>query len=172
MLLCPWDSPGKNMGCYFPPSGDLLDPGIGPTSPVACALQADSLLLSHQGNPIVAWGTDWKNSHRLPRAFLCIHLSLPQIHDPGSQVQWEMEALRKCLFLSCFITKLCPTLCDPTDCSPPGSSPWDFPGKNTGGACHFLLQGIFSTQGLNPCLLHWHVGSLLLSPPGSPAWSY
>ena len=30
----------------------------------------------------------------------------------------------------------------------------DFPGKNTGVGCHFLLQGIFSTQGWNPCLLH------------------
>ena len=34
----------------------------------------------------------------------------------------------------CLIIKLCPTLCDPVDCSPLGSSlcPWDFPGKNTG----------------------------------------
>ena len=31
---------------------------------------------------------------------------------------------------------------------------WDFPGKNTGLSCHFLFQGIFLTQGLNPCLLH------------------
>ena len=34
--------------------------------------------------------------------------------------------------------------------------PWNFPGKNTGGSCHFLLQGIFLTQGLNPCLLKPH----------------
>ena len=27
-----------------------------------------------------------------------------------------------------------------------------FPGKNTGVGCHFLLQGIFLTQGSNPCL--------------------
>ena len=27
--------------------------------------------------------------------------------------------------------------------------------KNTGGGCHFLFQGLFPTQGLNPCLLHW-----------------
>ena len=33
-------------------------------------------------------------------------------------------------------------------------SPWDFPGKNTGMGCHFLLQGIFLTQGLNLGLLH------------------
>ena len=34
----------------------------------------------------------------------------------------------------------CPTLCDPIDGSPPGSHPWDSPGKNTGVGCHFLLQ--------------------------------
>ena len=30
--------------------------------------------------------------------------------------------------------------------------PWDFPGKSTGVGCHFLLQGIFPTQGSNPGL--------------------
>ena len=34
----------------------------------------------------------------------------------------------------------CLTLCDPTDGSPPGSHPWDSPGKDTGVGCHFLLQ--------------------------------
>ena len=38
-------------------------------------------------------------------------------------------------------------------------SPWDFPGKNTIVDCHFLLQGIFLTQGLNPGL---HIASSLL----------
>ena len=32
----------------------------------------------------------------------------------------------------------CPTLCDPIDTRLP--RPWDSPGKNTGVACHFLLQ--------------------------------
>ena len=39
---------------------------------------------------------------------------------------------------------------------------WDSPGKNAGVGCHFLLQGIFLTQGLNPrllCLLLWKVNS-------------
>ena len=57
------------------------------------------------------------------------------------------------------------------DCSPPGSSVGGiFPGKNTGVGCHFLLQGIFPTQGLNPhllCLLHWQADSLPLSHQGS-----
>ena len=48
---------------------------------------------------------------------------------------------------------------------------WDFPGKNTGVGCHFLLQGIFPSQGLNPHLLHplyWQADSLPLAPPGKP----
>ena len=32
--------------------------------------------------------------------------------------------------------------------------PWNSPGKNTGVGSHSLLQGIFSTQGSNPGLLH------------------
>ena len=32
---------------------------------------------------------------------------------------------------------------------------WDIPGKDTGVGCHFLLQGIFPTQGSNPGLLHF-----------------
>ena len=32
--------------------------------------------------------------------------------------------------------------------------PWDFLGKSTGVGCHFLLQGIFPTQGSNPGLPH------------------
>ena len=62
----------------------------------------------------------------------------------------------------------CPTLCDPMDCSTPGSCVhWDFPGKNTEVGCHFLLQGIFLTQEWNPHLLHWQVDSLHLSHQGS-----
>ena len=46
--------------------------------------------------------------------------------------------------------------------------PWNFPGKNTGAGCHFLLQEIFLTQGPNLCLLHWQAESLPLSHLGSP----
>ena len=53
------------------------------------------------------------------------------------------------------VSQSCLTLCDPIDCSPPGSSVHGiFPGMNTGVGCHFLLQGIFPTQGLNPGLPH------------------
>ena len=44
----------------------------------------------------------------------------------------------------CLVTQSCLTLCNPIDCSPPGSSVHgDSPGKNIGVGCHALLQGIF-----------------------------
>ena len=45
--------------------------------------------------------------------------------------------------------------------------PWDFPGENTGVGCHFLLQGIFLTQGSNPHLLHCSQTLYRLSYGGS-----
>ena len=66
----------------------------------------------------------------------------------------------------------CLTLCNPLDCSPPGSSVHvNSPGRNTGVGCHALLQGVFPTEGSNPLLLHlllWQAGSLPLATPGKP----
>ena len=48
--------------------------------------------------------------------------------------------------------------------------PWHFPGKTIGVSCHFLHQGIFPTQGLNPHILHllnWQADSLPVSHPRS-----
>ena len=44
----------------------------------------------------------------------------------------------------------------------------DSPGKNTGVVCHFLLQGIFPTQGSDLHLLHWQAESLPLRLLWSP----
>ena len=46
--------------------------------------------------------------------------------------------------------------------------PWDSPGKSTGVACYFLLQGIFPTQGSNPGLPHCRQTLCHLSHQGSP----
>ena len=72
--------------------------------------------------------------------------------------------------------KSCPTICSPLDYNPPGSSVHGiFLEKNTVMDCHFLLQGIFLTQGMNPCLLHllhWQADSLLDVPLGKPCGGY
>ena len=69
----------------------------------------------------------------------------------------------------CLVTQSCLTLCNPRDCSPPGSSVHgDFPGKNTGAGCHALLQGIFLTKGSNPGIPHCRQILYCLSHQGSP----
>ena len=68
----------------------------------------------------------------------------------------------------CLVTQSCPPLCNPMDCSPPGSSVHrDSPGKNSGVGCHAHLQGIFPTQGSNPGLPHCRQILYQLSHQGS-----
>ena len=102
--------------------------------------------------------TSWKKSYDQPRW----HIEKQRHYFANImpvQQNVHTELLQSCL-----------TLCDPMDCSLPGFSVHgDSPGKNTGVGCHFLLQGVFLTQELNPCLfslLHWQAGSLPLVPPG------
>ena len=73
-------------------------------------------------------------------------------------ILWSESASQSCL-----------TLCEPMDCSPPGSfCPLNSPGKNIRVGSHSLLQGIFPTKGSNPHFLHYrqilyhlnHQGSL------------
>ena len=70
----------------------------------------------------------------------------------------------------CLVPQSCPTLCDPMDDSPPGSSVHgESPSKNTRVRCHaLLLQGIFPTQGSNPGLPHCRQIPLPTEPSGKP----
>ena len=69
----------------------------------------------------------------------------------------------------CLVTQSCLTLCDPMDCSPPGSSVHgNSLGKKKGVGCHAFLQGIFPIQGLNPGLPHCRQILYHLSHQGSP----
>ena len=59
----------------------------------------------------------------------------------------------------CLVAQSCPTLL-PHRLKPARLlCPWDFPSKNTGVGCHFLLQGIFHAPGIEP------------ASPVSPAWA-
>ena len=74
---------------------------------------------------------------------------------------------------ACLVTLSCPTLCDPMDCSPPGSSVHgDSPGMNTEVSCHVHFQGIFPTQGSNPGLPHCRQILYHLSFQGNPGELY
>ena len=81
-----------------------------------------------------------------------------------------MEKLQNS-YVVCLVAQSYLTLCDPMDCSLPGTSVHgDSPGKNTGVGCHALSQGIFPTQGLKPGLPHFRQILYHLSYQGS-RWS-
>ena len=66
------------------------------------------------------------------------------------------------------VTQSCLTLCDPMDCSLPGSSVHGiFQARVLGVSCRFLLQGIFPTQGLNLGLPHYRQTLYPLSHQGT-----
>ena len=58
----------------------------------------------------------------------------------------------------------------PMGCSLSRPLPMGFPRQESWSRLHFLLQGIFPTQGLDLHLLHWQVDSLPLSHQGTD-WS-
>ena len=77
------------------------------------------------------------------------------------------------VFLACMWAEWlqsCATLCDPMDCSLPGSPVHrDSPGKNTGVGCHALLQRNLHNRGTEPIsLLSLALGALPQVPPGKP----
>ena len=82
---------------------------------------------------------------------------------------WSMREAQKPNFLFFKIAQLCPAPCDPMDYI---YSPWNSLGHNTGGGSLSLLQGIFSTQGLNPGLPHCRWILYQLSHKGSPNYSF
>ena len=67
---------------------------------------------------------------------------------------------------------VCPTPCEPTDYSPPGSSVYGISQARILGwlAISFSKESSL-TQGWSPCPLHWCVGSLLLSHQEGPSFS-
>ena len=101
----------------------------------------------------------YTHTHTYPIHF-AVHLKLMQ-HCKLTKLQSKN--------VLCLVALLCPTLWDPVDCSPPGSSVrGDSPGKNTRVGCHAVLQEIFPTQGLNPGLSHCRWILYCLNHQGNP----
>ena len=156
-------------GLLFHSPGDLSYPGIKPVSPALAGVfftiepsEVKWKLLSH----VQLFVTPWTISCQAP---LSMEFSRQEywsgqpipspgyLPDPG--IKPSSLALQAVSLPSdpplCLVAQLCLTLCNPMDCSPPGSSVHgDSSSKNTRVGCHALLQGIFPTQGLNWGLLY------------------
>ena len=73
-----------------------------------------------------------------------------------SELKHLINILSLCVCV--LVAQSCPTLCDPINCSLPGSSLHGIlQARILEEGCHFLFQGIFPTQGSNPLFLQWQV---------------
>ena len=115
-----------------------MERGTGPTTLLL-------LLLSHISR-VQLCVTAWTAAHQAPRPWdfpgkntgVGCHFLLQCM-----KVKSESEVVQSCLTLcDPMDCSLRPTMCDGMDSSPPGSRPWDSPGKSTGVGCH-----CYSTQG-------------------------
>ena len=84
---------------------------------------------------------------------------------PGESKMFHLTIVQVCM-LSCIRLLVTPGLWPARLLCP-----WNFSGKNTGVGCHFLLQGIFPSQGTNPGLPHCRWILYQLNHKGSPAGS-
>ena len=89
-----------------------------------------------------------------------VRLAFPHLSDIYKSVTVS-------IFCESEVAQLCPTLCDPMDCSLPGSSVHGiFQARILEWVAISFSRGIFLTQRWNPILLHWQVDSLPLSHQG------
>ena len=90
----------------------------------------------------------------------------------GSRIQMQGE--HNALHLSCvLVAQSCLDSSQPHGLEPTRLlCPRDSPGRHTGVGCHFLLQGIFPTQELNPGLQYWLADSWPSEPPMPFVWSW
>ena len=87
--------------------------------------------------------------------FGCIHIFELAFLFSSDRYPW-MKLTNYIIYVHAKSLQSCPTLCNLIERAPGSSVSGSFPGKNTGVGCHFLLQGIFLTQGSKlKCLLHW-----------------
>ena len=114
----------------------------------------------------------WNGGHSLlgaqlhPRVASCrfIH-NLYKVPGPHGPVFYSLHLEILLIYSACMGAKSlqsCPTLCDPMDCSPAGSSVHAILQARLKWVAVPSFEGIFPTQGSNSrllCLLHWQVGS-------------
>ena len=88
--------------------------------------------------------------------------------ERGRQKAVFLNLLHIRITCACSVSKSCPTLCNPTVCSPPSSS---VHGISQAKILEWVAihQGIFPTQGSNPGLPHCRQTLYCLSHQGSPA---
>ena len=127
-FLCPWNFPEKNTG-------------------VGCCFLIQRMFLTQGWNPCMSPASPEPAGRLIPSSLSC----LGSLYT-DRQTHTHMHTYTHVCVLS---RPAASNSLWPVDCCPPGSSIRGIPQvRILQWGCHFLLQGIFPTQGSNPGLLH------------------
>ena len=94
--------------------------------------------------------------------------------------KWEMlrtiwrgkkKKYREVMVVGGLVARSCPTLCNPMNSSPPGSSVHGISQSRIMGWLLFPSPGDLPDPGIKPISLYWQVDSLPLSNLESPTWT-
>ena len=89
-------------------------------------------------------------------------------HTVRARRDWRKRHYCRLVCCFCSVAKLCPTLCDPVNCSPPGSSVHGiFQARILKWVTIYFSRESSWPRNTNPCLLHWQKDSLPLNHQGS-----
>ena len=138
---CPWDSPGKNtgVGCHF-----LLQcMKVKSQNEVAQSVQLlmTSWTAAYQAPPSMGFSRQeyWSGLPFPSPLNIFRTWKIPSLTSGSTLRRSHPDKASSVEFSS--VTQACLTLCNSMKCNPTRLlCPWDFPGKNTGVGCHFLLQ--------------------------------
>ena len=82
----------------------------------------------------------------------------------------KLQLMVSIVIAPAYALQLSPTLCNPINCSPPGSFVhWTSLARILQWFAMPSSKGIFLTQGMNPCLQDWQADSLALRQQWSPS---
>ena len=156
-----WENHAQKSHCEFHLEGLVLHLGSPGTEHL---LKQGRTWHSGRKAKLRRWGNHQKLRSKMPQWLLFpyfkIFLKVSKYSDKFKQctqeitsnnyhAQFSETTTERCVHAK---SLSCVWLCNPMDYSLP----------DTGVGCHFLLQGIFLTQGSNLCLLHWQADSLPL----------
>ena len=128
---------------------------------IPCLGTVESQPLDHQGSPLcfLICFLDLRNVVRFVISISILDTVYTSFLFPLG-LSFDLFSSSKLLTYGlhcCLVAQSCLTFSQPHGAQPTRLlCPWDFPCKNTGVGCHFLLQGIFLTQGFCiSCIGRW-----------------
>ena len=128
----PWDSPGKNtgVGCHFllqcikvKSESEVAQSCSTLSDPMDCSLPGFSVHRIFQAR-VLEWDAIAFSVKALQEIVNDKENVVPGLQSLqiGGVSTVHIRAIRQCVSAVCLVPQSCPTVCDPLDCSPPGSS--------------------------------------------------